>query len=161
MLDQDAFQQLLAAAYTLQTQKDRLLITPQFLEFGRLGRLPGAISEQSFPKPAASEDRATQSSADGSQRMLSMRIFHNNELFWKTATVAAVVAVAALLLGGSVNSLAPLPAGITVPPELAQQEVPFHRGKDENDGVRGLHHPVKTSPSERAHQESIKPPNAY
>jgi len=87
--------------------------------------------------------------------MLGPRIFRSNEFFWKTAMAVGAAAVAALLFGASVNSIAPLPAGITMPPEFARQEIPFHRANQEStDGARRLHRLNNSVPREHAKTES-------
>ena len=160
LLDQDAFQQLLAAAYTLQTQRDRLPTecietTPRPLESGEHGRLRVTISEQPLPKSGLSLHQTATLNAGGSHRKLRTRIFRSNEFFWRTAMAVGAVAVAALLFGASVNSIAPLPAGITVPPEFAQQEIPFHRAHQEStDGARRLHRRNNSVPRGHAKTES-------
>jgi hypothetical protein len=60
-------------------------------------------------------------------KIVRKRISQGKELFWGTATVFAVAAVLFLLLGTSVHRLAPLPIGITLSSEVAQQQTPFHR----------------------------------
>jgi hypothetical protein len=55
------------------------------------------------------------------------RISHGNELFWKVTTVAAITAVLVLLLGTSIDSLSPLPAGLALTSEEFRQQVPFQR----------------------------------
>jgi hypothetical protein len=60
-------------------------------------------------------------------RILRKQIFQSNELFWRTATVVAVVAVLCLLLGASVHLLLPSPGGLALSSEVLQQQTPFHR----------------------------------
>ncbi|HTE88097.1 MAG TPA: hypothetical protein VK639_04005, partial [Terriglobales bacterium] len=62
------------------------------------------------------------------QRILQQRVFQNDEVFWKTATVLAMVAVAALLVGASANRFSPLPANLVQRSIEAQQPVPFEKG---------------------------------
>lgn len=62
------------------------------------------------------------------QRILQKRVVQNDEVFWKTATVLAMVAVAALLIGASANRFSPLPANVQRSME-AQQPVPFEKAK--------------------------------
>ena len=59
-------------------------------------------------------------------RVLRRRIFQNNELFLRTATVVAVAAVLFLLLGASVHRLSPGPAGLALPSEVPQRQTPSH-----------------------------------
>jgi hypothetical protein len=61
------------------------------------------------------------------QRILQKRVFQNDEVFWKTATVLAMVAVAALLVGASANRFSPLPANLVQRSIEAQQPVPFEK----------------------------------
>src|SRR5204862_6116840 len=61
------------------------------------------------------------------QRILQQRVFQNDEVFWKTATVLAMVAVAALLVGASANRFSPLPANLVQRSIEAQQPVPFEK----------------------------------
>jgi BON domain len=60
------------------------------------------------------------------QRVVRWRIFQNNELFLRTATVVAVAAVLSLLLGVSVHRLSPGPAGLALSSEVPQRQTPFH-----------------------------------
>jgi hypothetical protein len=62
------------------------------------------------------------------QRMLQKSVVQNDEVFWKTATVLAMVAVAALLVGASANRFSPLPANVVRSIEV-QQPVPFEKAK--------------------------------
>jgi hypothetical protein len=61
------------------------------------------------------------------QRILQKRVVQNDEVFWKTATVLAMVAVAALLVGASANRFSPLPANVVQRSIEAQQPVPFEK----------------------------------
>jgi hypothetical protein len=192
VLDQETFQQLLAAAYTLQEQNDRLLVKKAksdllqafsdraVVEEVRLipppSPRPEAFSETELPlkavvpmtqsdvEPLASlhdslphpetdnrvpvlatgeletarskperlilpaQHRARSASGSHHQRV-RRRISQSNELFWRAARVAAMAAVLALLLGGSIDRFSPLPAGLALPPEVLQQQVPFRREK--------------------------------
>ena len=60
-------------------------------------------------------------------KIVRKRISQGKEFFWRTATVFAVAAVLFLLLGASVHRLSPLPRGVTLSSEVAQQPTPFHR----------------------------------
>ena len=60
-------------------------------------------------------------------RVVRRKIFQNNELFLRTATVVAVAAVLFLLLGASVHRLLPGPAGLALSSEVPQRQTPFHR----------------------------------
>jgi hypothetical protein len=63
------------------------------------------------------------------RRVFQHRIFQNDTLFWKTATVAAIAAVSALVLGTSVHRFSPLPPGMAQSPVETQQQVPFGKAK--------------------------------
>jgi hypothetical protein len=63
------------------------------------------------------------------QRILQKRVIQNDEVFWKTATVLAMVAVAALLVGASANRFSPLPANVVQRSIEAQQPVPFEKAR--------------------------------
>jgi len=60
-------------------------------------------------------------------RTFRKRISPNNDLFWKSATVAAMAAVSALLLAAWIDQPSPLPAGLALPSEQLQQQVPFRK----------------------------------
>jgi hypothetical protein len=62
-------------------------------------------------------------------RSRNKQLFLADELFWKLATVVAVTAVSALLLGASIHRFSPLPAGLSLPSDVAHQPVPFERTK--------------------------------
>jgi hypothetical protein len=195
VLDQGTFQQLLAAAYTLQEQNDHLLVkeakadSPRSLPDVAVAEKVRLIPISMTPEPwaetelplksvlpmaqsdvepvaslndsvrhpetdtrvpdlarevleAASVKRAQSKSAEltlpvqhpvpratsgSGYRMVRGRISQSNELFWKAATVVAMAAVSALLLGTSIDRLSPLPAGLALPSEVVQQQVPFRR----------------------------------
>ena len=63
------------------------------------------------------------------QRILQKRVLQNDEAFWKTATILALVAVAALLVGASANRFSPLPADLVQRSIEAQQPVPFEKAR--------------------------------
>ena len=63
------------------------------------------------------------------QKILQKQVLQNDEVFWKTATVLAMVAVAALLVGASVNRFSPLPANVMQRSIEAQQPVPFEKAR--------------------------------
>jgi hypothetical protein len=118
VLDEATFQQLLAAAYTLQAQ----------IAFGSS---PATSVRPEPPKLARAADmvaapplviiRALPAKTVRGQTSPSHR------LFWRLAAMAATAAVSALLLGASIGRLSPLPAGLTLPSENIQQQVPFRR----------------------------------
>jgi hypothetical protein len=154
VLDLGSFQQLLAAAYTLQEQNDHLLLNGAKADFSQTftGRaiaeklpLPPPVSPSCKPLaetelpmksaapmiqsdlPVLRRDRDAASSSP--HRVARRRIFQSNELFWRAARVVAMAAVLALLLGGSIDRLSPLPAGLALPQEVLRQQVPFRREK--------------------------------
>jgi hypothetical protein len=102
VLDHETFQQLLAAAYTLQAQNDR-----------KLGK------KASADYPETLHDAVPRSR----HRIASRRVSQSDELFSRVATLTAMAAVSALVLIVSVGRLSPLPSGL----EAVQQEVPFRR----------------------------------
>jgi hypothetical protein len=63
------------------------------------------------------------------QRILQKPILQNDEVFWKTATALAMVAVAALLVGASAKRFSPLPANVVQRSIEAQQPVPFEKAR--------------------------------
>ena len=129
MLDRDAFQQLLAAAYILQTESDRL--PPADIRFDfRL--MPSARLDQAASRPKTSDDSKPAASCELPDSAI-WRMLRSDQLFWKAATVFGAGAVAALLLGASINSLAPLPAGISLPLDAAQQQIPFRRPQHQSN----------------------------
>jgi len=166
VLDQDAFQQLLAAAYTLQTQNDRLLTNCAeadgcLLDLSKQIRVPDAISEPPLSK-APMSDPTTRCGSDRWRSTLKMQVFRSNELFWRTATAIAAIAVGTLLLGESVNSRAPLPECISLPPEIAQQEIPFNRvNRQDTESGRQAHRQKNAGSAANVREDSSKPPTIY
>ena len=63
------------------------------------------------------------------QKILQKQVLQNDEVFWKTATVLAMVAVAALLVGASANRFSPLPVNVMQRSIEAQQPVPFEKAR--------------------------------
>jgi hypothetical protein len=63
------------------------------------------------------------------QKILQKQVLQNDEVFWKTATVLAMVAVAALLVGAAANRFSPLPANVMQRSIEAQQPVPFEKAR--------------------------------
>jgi hypothetical protein len=61
--------------------------------------------------------------------ILRRRIFSSDKLFWKTATVVSLAAVAVLLTGASLHRFLPLPKGVVWHSEEEPQQVPFDRTK--------------------------------
>ncbi len=62
-------------------------------------------------------------------RVLCKRIFASDKVFWRTATVAGVAAVAALLLIASVQPQPPVPASLVQSSGDSPQQVPFAKTK--------------------------------
>jgi hypothetical protein len=143
-LDEETFQQLLAAANVLQQQNDSVLVKEpradyvQTLSAGAIAENVGPIQVvpltpetvanlvvplEPQPKPAHLARLAHR------YRTLGRRSFLTDELFWKAATVAAVAAVSALLLGATIYHFSPLPSGLAPSSEVVQQQVPFRRTK--------------------------------
>ena len=145
VLDQSMFQQLLAAAYTLQEQ-NRLSVKETKADSSRTVSLPLASV------PMAQSDVATLAPLNGSAvpRSRGKRTPRSDEFFWRVATAIVMVALFALLLVSSVDRLSPLPARLEVLP----QEVPFHKVLPQSGGAATnaiLMEPqaTKTDPSER------------
>jgi hypothetical protein len=182
VLDQEMFQQLLAAAHTLQEQNDHRLVKgakagyPAVPSVGSVAqkvqwitpilpppahleaepepplklRFPRVQSDAGVPDLAPEVGEATtfkpplskssqfatprhhwipMAPSASRDRMLRRRISQSNEVFWRVATVVAMAAVAALLLSAAVDRLSPLPAGLALPPEVVQQQVPFQEAQ--------------------------------
>jgi len=110
VLDQEAFQQLLAAACTLQEHNDRKLVK-------EAANSPLTVSPP--PEPLADSELPL-----ARNRMVRRPTPHSDEFFWRIATVVAMAAVSALLLVASSDRRSPVPAGLVV----VQQQVPFRRG---------------------------------
>jgi hypothetical protein len=93
--------------------------------------LEAATCERSQSKPAPLiqlVQHAVPSATSGFRcRMVRRRISQSNKLFWRATTVVAMTmaAVLALLLGALVARLSPLPAGLALPSEVVQQQVPL------------------------------------
>jgi hypothetical protein len=144
VLDEETFQQLLAAANILQQHNDGLRVKEPKADYAQT-LSDGAIAEnvrpihvvpltpetvahpvaprEPQPKPAHLARLAYRYRTVGKRSSLT------DELFWKAATVVAVAAVSALLLGATINRLSPLPGRLALPSEVVQQQVPFRRTK--------------------------------
>lgn len=145
VLDEGAFHQLLAAAYTLQQHNDLLLVKyskvdcAQALSDGAIAQNVRSIQVAPLPPGTASHPVAPLEPQPGNPVHLSRLAYRyrtsekrsslTDELFWKAATVVAVAAVSALLLGGTIYRLSPLPGRLALPSEVAQKQVPFQRTK--------------------------------
>ncbi len=132
VLDPETFQQLLAAAYTLQTEINRERVKQAESVSASRTLEPTALPPVMFPMPQADGERLASlnhsvvtGAARGSRRkIMRARTSRSDELFWRVARVAAMAAVSALVLVASVGRLSPLPAAL----EGLQQELPFRRG---------------------------------
>ena len=127
VLDQDTFQQLLAAAYTLQEQ-DRLGVKEAKAESSQtvslpLGPVPIAPSDVE-PLASLNNDSAVPRSRD-------RRMSRSDEFFWRVAAAVVMAAVFALVLVTSLDRLSPLPARL----EVVRQDAPFPRVQPQNSGV--------------------------
>jgi hypothetical protein len=123
LLDQETFQQLLAAAYTLQEQNRHPRVKETRAEpFASVMVLPPGSEVQ----PRQHLTAPTQLRARPSNRRMVLRqVSRGNQAFSRAATAVAVAAVLALLLGASVGRLSPIPAGLTLPSEIVEQQPPF------------------------------------
>ena len=126
VLDQDTFQQLLAAAYTLQEQNG-YPVTETKAGYSR------TVSMALESVPMAQSDVRLLPSLNDSPvpSARDRRIPRSDEFFWRIATAVATTALFALLLVTSLDRRSPLPAGL----ELVQQEVPSHKVLPQNSGV--------------------------
>jgi hypothetical protein len=139
VLDQGSFQKLLAAAYILQEQNDHLPVNEAKEDFSHTPS-EGPVAKKAHPpvsltaeppqprppQPILSVQRRAPSAANGSRhRTMRARTSPSNELFWRTATIAAMAAVSALLLVASIDRFSPLPARLAPPSEAVQRQVPF------------------------------------
>jgi len=125
VLDQETFQQLLAAAYTLQEQnclpvKETKADSSRTLSLA-LESVPMA---QSDVEPLASLNSVVPSSRD-------RRIPRSDEFFWSVATAVGMAALFALLLVTSLDRLSPLPARL----EVVEQHVQFRKVLPQSGGV--------------------------
>ena len=126
VLDQDSFQQLLSAAYTLQ-QKNRSLVKET------KGDSSQAVLLRPEPVQMAHSDLEASAHPNGSVVPPSRdrRIPGSDQFFWRVATAVAMVSLFALLLVSSHDRLSPLPARL----EVIQQEVPLRRVLPQSDEV--------------------------
>lgn len=126
VLDQSMFQQLLAAAYTLQEQ-NRLSVKETKPDSSPTVSLPLAsppMAQYDIEPLAPFNHWAVSHSG-------SKRTPRGNEFFWRVATAVIVAALFALLLITSVDRLSPLPARL----EVVHQEVPFHKVLPQSGGA--------------------------
>lgn len=126
VLDQDSFQQLLSAAYTLQ-EKNRSLVKET------KGDSSQTVLLRPEPVQMAHSDLEPSVHLHGSVVPPSRdrRIPGSDEFFWRVATAVAMVSLFALLLVSSHDRLSPLPARL----EVIQQEVPLRRVLPQSDEV--------------------------
>jgi hypothetical protein len=126
VLDQDSFQQLLSAAYTLQ-EKNRSLVKET------KGDSSQTVLLRPEPVQMAHSDLEPSVHLNGSVVPPSRdrRIPGSDEFFWRVATAVAMVSLFALLLVSSHDRLSPLPAKL----EVIQQEVPLRRVLLQSDEV--------------------------
>jgi hypothetical protein len=126
VLDQDSFQQLLAAAYTLQ-EKNRSLVKETKADSSQ------TVSLRPEPVQMAHSDLEASAQRNGSMVPTSRdrRIPGSDEFFWRVATAVTMVSLFALLLVSSHDRLSPLPARL----EVIQQEVPLRRVLPQSDEV--------------------------
>jgi hypothetical protein len=116
-LDQDTFQQLLAAAYTLQEQ-NRDPVKDSEADSSRTVSLAlesAPIAQYDVEPLTSLNDSAVPGSRD-------RRPPRSDEFFWRVATAVAMAAVFALLLVSSTDRLSPLPAR-----RVVQQQEPLRR----------------------------------
>jgi hypothetical protein len=126
VLDQDSFQQLLSAAYSLQ-EKNRSLVKET--------KADSSPTVSLLPEPVqiAHSDLEPSAHLNGSVAPTSRnrRMPRSDEFFWRVATAVAMISVFALFLVTSHDRLSPLPAGL----EVIQQEVPLRRVLPQSDEV--------------------------
>jgi hypothetical protein len=128
VLDQAAFQQLLAAASTLQAQNNRKLGKEAQVDSPPIVSLPLESMPMTQPdlQPLATlNDSVVPSYGD-------KRVPRSDEFFWRVATaIAMAAAVSALLLFAPLDRLSPSPNKL----EVVQQEVPFRRALQQSGAV--------------------------
>jgi hypothetical protein len=126
VLDQDSFQQLLSAAYTLQETNLSMVKETKADSYQTVSLWPE-------PVQMAHSDLEPSAHLNGSLVPSSRdrRIPRSDEFFWRVATAVAMISLFALLLVSSHDRLSPLPARL----EVIQQEVPLRRGLPQSDEV--------------------------
>ena len=124
VLDQDSFQQLLSAAYTLQ-EKNRSLVKET------KGDSSQTVLLRPEPVQMAHSDLEPSVHLNGSVVPPSRdrRIPGSDQFFWRVATAVAMVSLFALLLVSSHDRLSPLPARL----EVIQQQLPLRRVLPQSD----------------------------
>jgi hypothetical protein len=116
VLDQDTFQQLLAAAYTLQEQ-NRLPVNETKADSSQAV----SLRPKSLPMTQSEVEPLASLNASAVPSSRDKRIPRSDEFFWRVATAVAMAALFALLLVTSHHRLSALPARL----EVVQQE-PIH-----------------------------------
>ena len=141
VLDERMFQQLLAAAYTLQERPYRprvVPVTPQtvapamsqvapMLTVARPENKPSQALNDSPTRPVLElpQPRLTHLTHQPCRaRVASRRFLLTDDLFWKAATAVTVAAVSALLLGASFHRFSPLPSALSETPQAVHQQAP-------------------------------------
>jgi len=141
VLDQAAFQYLLAAAYALQEEnsrhrakQDREDFPPTLVDHG-LDLAQGVLETEGFTQGGSTTAQAmgagaVRKSVRGSRgKMQNTQSARRDELFWRAARVLAMAAVVALLLVASIDRLSPFPSELALPLDVLQQPEPFHKAK--------------------------------
>ena len=137
VIDERAFQEILAAAYLLQQHNDRFLAkSPRttYTQVGTLAEYVGApsvapLTPETMAHPVLARERSPLVQRAYRDRALSKRFALTDELFWKTATFVAVAAVSTLLLLASVHRFSPLPTSLMSPTEVVKQQTPFQKAR--------------------------------
>lgn len=166
VLDQAAFHQLLAAAYTLQQQngatdaKRGFPKTPAGQAIAELGRqtVESASSKSPQPKPAQLIPPVQPAAPSTTHyTIVRRRIIKSDEFFWGIAPAVAMAAVSVLLLGASINYFSPLPAGLEPSSETIQHQAakPIMTSLDQSSGVSDQ--TVMTEPDAATEGSPIQP----
>ena len=158
VLDRDAFQQLLAAAYILQEQNhfpaEGTTADSSRTVSVRLKSVP--IANFDVDIPPSPDDSIVPSTHEG--------LIRSDKFFWKIATALATAACITLLWVTSLDRLSPLPAGL----ELVHQGAPFHErlprstvGTQMQPRVTAIENPVVAAKPERstaapAHKTTVR-----
>jgi hypothetical protein len=124
VLDQNTFQQLLAAAYTLQ--QNHSLVKEAQADSAQtilLTELPESVLPQSDVEQSAPFNPSTVRSSRA--RTVRRPTPQSEVFFWRIATAIGMSAVSALLLVASSDQLSPLPSQLVLPSDVVQQQVPF------------------------------------
>jgi hypothetical protein len=126
VLNQDSFQQLLSAAYTMQ-EKNRSLVREAQADSAQtvlVTELPlESVPPQSDVEPSAPFRTSTVPSSRA--RTVRRPAPQSEVFFWRIAAAVAMTAVSALLLVALSDRLSPLPSQLVLPSDVVQQQVPF------------------------------------